>query len=141
MKTTVGMWIDHRKAIIVSIVNKKVEKKMINSNVEKQLGRHDGIRSTTSYESQLVPADDSQERDFMGHLDIYYDKIISCIRDAESILIFGPGEAKGELVKRINKNKINGRIIAVEPVDEMTEPQIVAKVRERFRKKSTIFPV
>jgi hypothetical protein len=134
---TVGLWIDHRKAVIVFVVDKKIEKKLINSKVEKQLGRFDGIRSTTSYESQLVPADDSQERDFMGHLDIYYDEIISCIHDAESILIFGPGEAKGELAKRIDRNKINGRIIAVEPVDEMTDPQIVAKVRQRFLKKSS----
>jgi hypothetical protein len=74
----------------------------------------------------------------MGHLDIYYDEVISCIRDAESILIFGPGEAKGELAKRIDKNKINGRIIAVEPVDEMTDPQIVAKVRQYFLKKSSL---
>jgi hypothetical protein len=135
---TVGLWIDHRKAVIVSIVNKKVEKRLVNSHVEKQPGRFDGIRSTTSYESQLVPADDSQEKDFMRHLDIYYDNVISYIRDMESILIFGPGEAKGELVKRILKNKINGHIIAVEPVDEMTEPQIVAKVRHRFLKKSSL---
>jgi hypothetical protein len=138
MKTALGLWIDHRKAVIAFVVNKKVEKKLITSNFEKQLGRFDGIRSTTSYESQLVPADDSQEKNFMGHLNVFYDEVISYIRDAESILIFGPGEAKGELVKRIKKNKIRGRIIAVEPVDKMTEPQIVAKVRQYFLKKSSL---
>jgi hypothetical protein len=138
MKTALGLWIDRRKAIIVFVVNKKLEKKLITSNVEKQLGRFDGIRSTTSYESQLVPADNSQEKNFMGHLNIFYDEVISCIRDAGSILIFGPGEAKGELVKRIKKNKINGQILAIEPVDKMTDPQIVAKVRQYFLKKSLL---
>jgi hypothetical protein len=40
-----------------------------------------------------------------GHLNIYYDAVTACIRDAESILIFGPGEAKGELQKRIEKTQ------------------------------------
>ena len=138
MKTALGLWIDRRKAVIAVVVNKKVEKKLITSNVEKQLGRFDGIRSTTSYESQLVPADDSQDKNFMGHINIFYDEVISCIRDVESILIFGPGEAKGELVKRIRKNKINGHILAIEPADKMTDPQIVAKVRQYFLKKSSL---
>ncbi len=41
---------------------------------------------------------------FTGHLNIYYDEVISCIRDAESILIFGPGEAKGQ-VKNVLREK------------------------------------
>jgi hypothetical protein len=108
---------------------------MITSNVEKQLGRFDGIRSTTLYESQLVPADDSQEKNFMGYLNTFYDEVF---RVFVTILIFGPGEAKGELVKRIRKNKINGHILAIEPADKMTDPQIVAKVRQYFLKKSSL---
>jgi stalled ribosome rescue protein Dom34 len=103
MKTTVGLWIDHRKAIIVAVTNKGEETKLIISKVEKQPGRFAGIRSTTPYESQQVRADDSRERKFTGHLNLYYDAVIACIRDAEAILIFGPGEAKGELQKRIKK--------------------------------------
>jgi hypothetical protein len=36
-------------------------------------------------------------RALKGHLNIYYDAVIASIRGAESIWIFGPGEAKGEL--------------------------------------------
>jgi len=42
----------------------------------------------------------------MGHLANYYDEVIACIGDAETILIFGPGEAKGELKKRMERDKI-----------------------------------
>ena len=38
---------------------------------------------------------DHQDRRFTGHLDRYYDEVIAAIHDAQSILIFGPGEAKG----------------------------------------------
>jgi len=133
MKTTKGLWIDRRKAVIVTVTDKGEDVKEIISHVEKQPGRFDGARSTTPYEAQLVPADDSQERDLTGHLDTYYDEVISPLRDAEVILIFGPGEAKGELVKRIESNKLSGRIAGIETADKMTVPQIAAKVRQYFR--------
>jgi hypothetical protein len=34
MKTTVGLWIDHRKVIIVAVTNKGEETKLIISKVE-----------------------------------------------------------------------------------------------------------
>jgi hypothetical protein len=133
MKTNVGLWIDHRKAVIVAVTDKGEEVKEIISHVEKQLGRFEGARSTTPYPAQLVPADDSQERDLTGHLDTYYDEVISHLRDAEVILIFGPGEAKGELKKRIERDQLSGRIAGVETADKMTVPQIAAKVRKSFQ--------
>lgn len=35
-----------------------------------------------------------------------YIGVIAGLRDAESILIFGPGEAKGELKKRLEKSNL-----------------------------------
>jgi len=52
MRTKVGLWIDHRKALIVAVTDKGQEIRLIISRVEKQLGRSGGIRSTTPYESQ-----------------------------------------------------------------------------------------
>jgi hypothetical protein len=134
MKKAAGLWIDHRKAVIVVVADHEEVKTTIMSKVEKQPGRYGGVRSTTSYESQQVPADDSRERKFTGHLNIYYDAVIACIRDAESILIFGPGEAKGELKKRLERDKLGGRIVGIETVDKMTDHQIGVKVRQYFLK-------
>jgi hypothetical protein len=133
MKTTKGLWIDHRKAVIVAVTSKGEEVKEILSHVEKQQSRFEGVRSTTPYPAQLIPADDSQQRDFTGQLDKYYNEVISHLRDAEAVLIFGPGEAKGELMKRIEKDKLSGHIAGVEPADKMTVPQIAAKVRTYFQ--------
>jgi hypothetical protein len=136
MRTKVGLWIDHRKALIVAITDKGEEIRLIISKVEKQPGRFHGVRSTTHYESQLVPADDSRQRKLTGHLNIYYDAVIASIRNAESILIFGPGEAKGELKKHLKRAKLDGRIIGIETIDKMTDRQISAKVRQYFQEKS-----
>ena len=133
MKKTAGLWIDHRKAVIVTVTDKGEDVQEILSHVDKQLGRSEGVRSTAPFEAQLVPADDSQERGLTGHLDAYYDEVISHIRDAEVILVFGPGEAKGELVKRVDRAKLSGRIAGVETADKMTVPQIAVKVRNYFQ--------
>ena len=134
MKRAAGLWIDHRKAVIVVVTDKGEETKLIISQVEKQLRRSGDSPLKGPYEAQQVPLDDSRERDLTGRLNIYYDAVIACIRDAESILIFGPGEAKGELKKRLERNKLGGRIVGVETVDKMTDRRIAAKVRQRFPK-------
>jgi len=132
MRTGVGLWIDHRKAVIVAVTEKGDETALVISKVEKQLRRSGGSKVKAPFESRQVPADDSRQRSFTGHLNIYYDAVIACLRDAESILIFGPGEAKGELKERLEKHNLGGRIVGIETVDKMTDRQIAAKVREQF---------
>jgi len=132
MRTKVGLWIDHRKAFVVAVTDKGEELGLIISKAEKQLQRSGDSPLRGPYEARQVPADDSRQRARTGHLNLYYDAVIACIGDAESILIFGPGEAKGELKKRLERNKLGGRIAAVETVDKMTTRQITAKVRKHF---------
>jgi stalled ribosome rescue protein Dom34 len=137
MKKAVGLWIDHRKAVVVVVTDKGEEVKQISSSVEKQLRRADASRSKTQYEPLQVPADDMREKALKGHLKLYYDEVISFIRDAESILIFGPGEAKTELKKHLERHKLTARIAGIEAVDRMTDRQIAAKVRQYFLKQSS----
>ena len=132
MKRKVGLWIDHRKAVIVFLAGEEEEMKLVRSNVEKQIRRAADSRSGGSFEPQVVPSDDRQQREFTKHLNIYYNDVISCIRDAESILIFGPGESKGELKKHLKRKRLGGRIVGIETADKMTDPQIAAKVRQYF---------
>jgi hypothetical protein len=132
MKTKVGLWIDHRKAIVVAVADKGEHTALVISAAERQLRRAPTSRVDGPFEPQHVPADDKRLRAFTGHLNIYYDAVIASIRNAEVILIFGPGEAKGELKKRLQKIDLGGRIVGVETVDKMTDHQIAAKVRRYF---------
>ena len=134
MRTKVGLWIDHRKAIFVANTDEGEEIELIISKVEKQLRRSGDSPLESPYESQQVSAESSRQRRFTGLLKIYYDAVIACIRDAESILIFGPGEAKDELKERLERNNLGGRIVGIETVDKMTDRQITAKVRQHFPK-------
>jgi hypothetical protein len=130
--TVAGLWIDHRKAVIVSMTPHGETTRLIVSRVEKQLGRFAGLRSTTRYEAQLVPADKRQEQHFHGHLAIYYDAVIAAIRGADAILVFGPGEAKAELRQRLVKTGRARQIVAFETFDKMTDREIAAKVWQHF---------
>jgi len=131
MKKAAGLWIDHRKAVIVVVTDQGEATRLIISKAEKQLRRTGDSPLKGTYEPQQVPASDSRQKTLTGHLNIYYDAVIACVRDAESILIFGPGEAKGELKKRLGRDNLGGRIAGIVTVDKMTERQIVAKVRHR----------
>jgi hypothetical protein len=81
------------------------------------------------YEAQQVPADDRRQRALTGELNAYYDAVIVALRDYERLLIFGPGEAKGQLHARLTETRQGSRVAAIETVDQMTDQQIVAKVR------------
>ncbi len=131
LKAEAGLWIDHREAFIVVLSKTGEVTKRIQSSVEKQ-PRRAGEPSTGRFEDQSVPADDSRQREYTGHLAHYYDEIISHLRDAGAVLIFGPGEAKGELKKRFEKEKAAAQLITMETADKMTDPQIVAHVRHHF---------
>jgi hypothetical protein len=132
MKGKAGVWIDHRKAVIVLVSPAGEHSAVIVSRVEKHLERSGDSPLKGRYESLQVPADNSRQRALTGELNSYYDAVVAAVRNAESLIIFGPGEAKGELKKRLVKNKLGGRVAAVETVDRMTDRQIAAKVRDYF---------
>jgi hypothetical protein len=126
MKKEIGLWIDHRKAVVVVISDDVEEVKEITSNMEK----HVRYSNDTS---EGGSSEDVRDRQYENHLNSFYDSIIAVIRDGNSVQIFGPGEAKGELKKRLESEGFKGHILGIETVDKMTDRQIAAKVRERFQ--------
>lgn len=134
MKTKVGLWIDHKKATVVTLTDKGEEMSLVISRAEKQPRRSGDSPLKGPHEPLQVKAQDILQRVFTAHLNIYYDTVIASIRNADSILIFGPGEAKGELKKRLEKQSLGERIAGIETADKMTDRQLSAKIRQYFPK-------
>jgi len=126
MRNEVGVWIDHKKAIIATLAGRSERVRQITSQVERRV-RYSGA-------AQMDSAEDQRDRRFTGRLNAYYDEVVACIRDADSILILGPGEAKIELKERLGRELLGGRIVGIETVDKMTNPQVAAAVRQHFLK-------
>ena len=125
MHTEIGLWIDHRKAVIVIVSHEGEQVSEITSHMEKHT-RFAGRGSEHGSD------EDMRDRQFDNHLNAYYDRVVAAIRDGDSIQIFGPGEAKGELQKRLESEGLKGHVLAIEAADKMTDRQIAAKVRGRF---------
>lgn len=129
MDKRVGLWLDRKKAVIVSIANNIEAKRIITSDME-----HYVLHST------VVPGDGAPEnvrdRRFWNHLGEYYDKIIAHIQDAAEIQIFGPAEAKFELLKRLESEGLSGHILSLEEVGKLSDRQIATKVQQYFPARS-----
>jgi stalled ribosome rescue protein Dom34 len=125
MISEAGIWIDHRKAVIVTTTGSELVTKEILSTVDK----HSRFSTGSSEDGS---SEDMQDRQYDNQLNLFYDEVIGAISNVDAVLIMGPGEAKGELVKRLERNKSGVRIASLETADKMTDRQIAEKVRLTF---------
>jgi len=145
MKKYIGIWLDHKKAFIV--IKKRTEPSWeeaaeitvteILSGVERKVRLSGGSRTRkTPWGPQEVAVDSKIEVRQKQQLKNFYHQIIEVIKDADKILIMGPGEAKLELQKEVAKSKTRvPKITGVQTCDKMTINQIIAEVKSYFEEK------
>lgn len=120
----VGVWIDHKKAVIVSLAAGQVTTRTLKSDV----GPHPHYSG-----SQDGGGEKKYEERHNQDLDRYYDDVIGQLGKPDALLLFGPGEAKLQLKERLGRSKVSSEsTITVESTDKLTDPQIVAKVKEHY---------
>ena len=125
MNHDAGVWIDHKKAVIVSITAGEVTTRTLTSDVRAH-PRYSG--------SQEGGGEKKYEERHNQDLDRYYDDVIGHLGEPDALLLFGPGEAKLQFKERLGRSRgPSERIVAVESTDKLTDPQIVAKVKEHYR--------
>lgn len=124
MSKKMGVWIDHKKAVIVSAAKDQLSAKTLES----------GIRPHTHYAgSQVGGGEKKYEERNDQSLDRFYDEVIGQLGQPDAIFIIGPGEAKLQLKERLAGVKALSRShVTVETTDKLTDPQIVEKVRDHF---------
>jgi hypothetical protein len=132
MTNRFGLWIDHKQAVIVILGEQTQTIKKVKSGVERHIRYRGATHPKSPYSAQYQQGDDQLDNQYTVHLNKYYADIISQIRGADSLLIFGPGEAKSELKTRLGREKGYTKSIQVETSDKLTDRQIVAKVRKHF---------
>jgi hypothetical protein len=124
MSHRTGIWIDHERAVIVSASEGRVTTEILKSHVAghpRYGGQQDG------------GGEKKYEERHGQHLERYYDEVIRHLTDAAELLIFGPGEAKRELERQVRRSKAHPvPTIDIETSDKLTDPQIVARVKEHF---------
>ena len=122
----IGIWIDFDKAVVIKASE---EMKTIESNIE-HFNVHGGSRSKASNgpqdnvsESKLLARNKQQQHDF-------FIEIIKEVNPKDSVVIFGPAEAKLGLKKAfLDNSSFKHNTIPVETADSMTENQMKDWVR------------
>lgn len=129
----IGIWIDKEKAYIISSKNDKITIDTIQSEIE---AFNIGGGSGTKFKGG--PQDVVQDSKYLERekhqLKSYFREIASKIKNADTIVIFGPAKTNEKLYKELKKNYkgISVKVKAVKKADSMTINQVKALVRDFF---------
>ena len=118
-----GIWMDHSVAYQMVITNDTI----VTNTIESKPKLHDNEENVMKDESHML---NKEQR----LLTAYYKKLSDVIKDYEEVLLFGPTEAKNELLNTLKGNHLFEKIrIEVKSADKMTENQRQAFVKEYFK--------
>jgi stalled ribosome rescue protein Dom34 len=134
MDRNVGLWIDHKQAYVITDRDGIVE--VIPSHIEPP-AHYSGGTQLGGRQNQKADTEFRKSDRFRLQLKKYYQQVISALKDANSILIIGPGEAKIEFEKALTKYKsLQNRVLKVETADKMTKNQMIAYVRKFYQNQA-----
>ncbi len=121
----IGIWMDHASAHLIEFTNDQIEPKTIESKFThdvKENSLHNKGESHMHVKEQQLQAS-------------YYKKLSEEIISYQSVLLFGPTNAKVELFNVLNADRRFANIkIDVQQADKMTQNQEQAFVRDYFSK-------
>lgn len=138
--TNVGVWVDHREAVLVEVSDKGISTRFFQSGVEEHIDEKRGSRSETPYGPQGVFAEDKADRRHQQILNQYYSEVALGASNAERLYIFGPAEAKQEFAKYVEQHPGNHiPKIEIETADKMSETEIIETVKKYFKYQPKLF--
>jgi hypothetical protein len=135
MEKKVGIWIDSKKAIIVSLDGQKEEKiTEIDSEVENSVYHNKEGNKGTFSESHHSDSETKFDNRKKEELNYYLKSVINHINKPDYLYIFGPGETKTKLEQKMHDEKSLNKtnLKAVETSDNMTLNEIVAQVKDFY---------
>lgn len=107
-----AVWIDHQQAKVFHVDEESFDEALIHAP------------------NKHVHRDPAAEEHF-------YHAVAEAVRAAGELLVVGPGKAKLELIKHIQKHHhdLSNKIIGVETVDHPTDKQLVGYIRKYFHEE------
>jgi stalled ribosome rescue protein Dom34 len=114
------VWIDHQEARIIRFDRDESDETIIHS----EGGNHRLHIKAGTREGSRAPEDQH-----------YFHHVAEALADARTVLIGGPANEKGELVKHLEKHDpaVAKRVAGVEPMDHLTDGELLAHARHFFK--------
>lgn len=126
----VGIWIDHRNAVVVTIEDGRESINTIASDVDHQPKAAGRSGNPTKWGPQATFNERRIEENYRHQVVLFYKDVIKSIGKVDQLLVMGPAQAKLEFTDELKKVADFRQVpLKVETVDKMTDPQIAAKVR------------
>ena len=118
-----GIWMDHSNAYLMELKNGPIVTYIIKSEFAQQGNGYDMKYHEKSYHNKQQ----QQQSD-------YYKKLRDFIRNYQEVVLFGPTDAKAELLNQLKGDHLFDKIkIEVQQSDHMTESQRHTFVMEYFK--------
>ena len=133
MKYT-GIWMDKRRAIIISLDGKEDQLIQIFSEIEDY-----NVKGGSGTRFKGGPQDVVHDSKYLAHekkqFKEYFKELVPFVEKADKVVIFGPAQAGQKLAKEIQERytSLTRKIRGVEKADNMTPNQLKAWVRDYFR--------
>jgi stalled ribosome rescue protein Dom34 len=124
MKTLkrLGIWIDHSSAHLTEYTTVPAETKIIRS----EFTHDDKEQGLNRSENQMHKKEQHQHSE-------YYKKIADVIRNYDDVILFGPTDAKIELLNILKQDHLFSKInIETKQTDKMSEHEQQAFIKEHF---------
>ena len=135
----VGVWLDKRMAFIVTLENEKEVLSTIKSEVE-EFHPTGGFGLGYKGTPQDVLAENKYLEREKHQLRAYFRKIVARIKNADTLVIFGPAETSEKFNKELHQHyqSLSVKIKGVKKADSMTNNQVKAWVRDFFTKYAAV---
>jgi len=120
-----GIWIDRKKAVIVSVARDHSAVTHLRSSLRPH-GDYHGAQDGGGEKKY-----EARHEQGVAH---FLDAVARHVERGDEVLILGPGESKGALAGRIRQVKaLKSVATKISAADKLTDAQLVATVRRRYR--------
>ncbi|MBW6482693.1 MAG: hypothetical protein K0B10_06495 [Vicingaceae bacterium] len=128
-----GIWIDSKKAVVITFKDKESNTKIIYSGVEGK-NRVDGEgKEFGRFGNQFSTLEKKLEKKYQSEIIEYLKEVTKALESTDDLVLFGPAQIKIELKKLIEKdNKLLKKLLDVVDADSMTDNQLVAWVKKYY---------
>ena len=123
-KQYAGVWLDNHKAMIITHTSENEnDDYTIQSKVNAKENHGGGSEHSMN---------NARQSDILK----YFKSVSSLLLNYDEILVFGPGKSQEQFQNHLQEDaQFNSKQISIDSAEQLTDPQMIAKVRDFFKSR------
>jgi len=131
-----GVWIDMKKAVIISILDDSTNVRTILSDIETRERFAGETSQAGRFGGQAVEPERTKAQRIEHEIKDFLKSVTETLSYTSPVVLFGPADMKKKLYKELLQHAVlKNNVKGVEIADSMTENQMVAWVKDYFSLK------